>query len=288
MVYIRACRALAKGSDMIRIPYAGYNYYHQDGWEINRPNGIRFYSIIQIRNPFYYEEGGKTVYVDRTGFLFYRPLDPEHFYYKDGPYTDDWIHLEDDNGELDELFEKLGLEFAKALIVYDSSEASAIMQSIAAEVRKKSSNHDFIMDSLARLLIYKIADAKAESVNPKKDFASGTLESYRPAFNRLRGRIYQGGEAARIENVSDLADEMNMSISYFQHVYKALYGVPVTKDLIISRIEYAAYLLRNRNAGISEIAASCGYESIEHFNRQFKKLKGCSPTDYVKEQHGLK
>ncbi len=270
---------------MIKIPYAGYNFFHQDGWEIDRPNGLRFYSIIRIRNPFYYEENGKTVYVDRPAFLFYRPSDPEHFYLRGAPYTDDWIHLDAEEGELESLFESVGLEFAKALIVFDNSESSAIMQNIAAEARKKSANHDHVMDSLARLLIYKIADAKAESIDLKKDFTSGTIESYRPSFNRLRGRIYQGGEAARIENVSVLADEMNMSVSYFQHVYKALFGVPVTKDLIISRIEYAAYLLRNRNAGIAEIATACGYETIEHFNRQFKKLKGCSPTDYVKEQH---
>ena len=271
---------------MIKIPYAGYNFYHQDGWEIDRPNGLRFYSIIRIRNPFYYEEDGKTVFVDRPAFLFYRPSDPEHFYLRNTPYTDDWIHLDAEEGELEELFDSVGLEFARALIVYDSSEPASIMQSIAAEARKKSENHDQIMDSLARLLIYKIADSKAESINPKNDFKSVTLESYRPAFNRLRGKIYQGGEAARIDNVSVLADEMNMSVSYFQHVYKALFGVPVTKDLIISRIEYAAYLLRNRNAGVALIASSCGYDSIEHFNRQFRKLKGCSPTDYVKEHRG--
>ena len=76
---------------------------------------------------------------------------------------------------------------------------------------------------------------------------------------------------------------MNMSVSYFQHIYKALYGVPVTRDLIIARIEYAIYLLRSRNLSIAEAASVCGYETIEHFNRQFKKEKGCSPTDYMKE-----
>ncbi len=271
---------------MIKIPYAGYNFYHQNGWEIYRPDGIRWYSIIFIRNPFYYAEYGdedRMVFVDRPGFLFYRPKDHEHFYYKDAPYTDDWIHLDDESGELEALFKDLKLEFSKALVLYDSSEAGSIMQTIAAEVRKKGANHDAIIDSLARLLIYKISDLRDSSEEQKKEFRSGTLESYRNRFNALRGRIYQGGEAARIGNVSELAAEMNMSISYFQHVYKALFGVPVTKDLIISRIEYASYLLRNHNAGIAETAAICGYESIEHFNRQFKKIKGSSPTDYIKE-----
>ena len=271
---------------MINVPYAGYNFFHQDGWEITRPDGIRHYTIIFIRNPFYYviKDGDelKTIYVERPSFLFYRPSDHQHFYRRNAPYTDDWIHFIGDEKEIDKLFEDLGLPFSKALTLYDSSEPSSIMQMIAAEARKNSDHHDMIMDSLIRILLYKISDLHGRGDDAGMDFTSGTIESYRRRFNILRNRIYQGGEAARIKEVSELAEEMNMSVSYFQHVYKALYGVPVTKDIIISRIEYASYLLLNQNEGISETAAICGYDSVEHFNRQFKKIKGCSPGDYKK------
>ena len=271
---------------MISVPYAGYNYYHQDGWEINRPNGIRHYTIVFIRNPFYYvvkeEDELKTIYVERPSFLFYRPSDHQQFYRRNAPYTDDWIHFIGDEKEIDRLFEDLGLSFSKALTLYDSSEPSSIMQMIAAEARKTSEHRDMIMDSLIRILLYKISDLHGKGDDAGMDFASGTIESYRRRFNILRNRIYQGGEAARIKGVAELAEEMNMSVSYFQHVYKALYGVPVTKDIIISRIEYASYLLLNQNEGISETATICGYDSVEHFNRQFKKIKGCSPGDYKK------
>lgn len=271
---------------MISVPYAGYNYYHQDGWEINRPNGIRHYTIVFIRNPFYYvvkeEDELKTIYVERPSFLFYRPSDHQQFYRRNAPYTDDWIHFIGDEKEIDRLFEDLGISFSKALTLYDSSEPSSIMQMIAAEARKTSEHRDMIMDSLIRILLYKISDLHGKGDDAGMDFASGTIESYRRRFNILRNRIYQGGEAARIKGVAELAEEMNMSVSYFQHVYKALYGVPVTKDIIISRIEYASYLLLNQNEGISETATICGYDSVEHFNRQFKKIKGCSPGDYKK------
>lgn len=271
---------------MINVPYAGYNYYHQDGWEINRPNGIRHYTIVFIRNPFYYvvKEGDelKTIYVERPSFLFYRPSDHQQYYRRNAPYTDDWIHFIGDEKEINRLFEDLGLSFSKALTLYDSSEPSSIMQMIAAEARKTSEHRDKIMDSLIRILLYKISDLHGKGDDAGMDFASGTIESYRRRFNILRNRIYQGGEAARIKGVAELAEEMNMSVSYFQHVYKALYGVPVTKDIIISRIEYASYLLLNQNEGISETATICGYDSVEHFNRQFKKIKGCSPGDYKK------
>ena len=273
---------------MISAPYAGYNYYHQDGWEINRPDGIRHYTIVFIRNPFYYvlkkETGLETVYVERPSFIFYRPSDYQHFYLRNAPYTDDWIHIGGDEKEIDGLFEELGIPFSKEVTLYDNSEPSSIMQTIAAEARKTSEHHDRIMDSLVRVLLYKISDLYRSEGENKTDFTSGAIESYRRRFNLLRNRIYQGGEAARIKEVSLLADEMNMSVSYFQHVYKALYGVPVTRDLIISRIEYAAYLLQNQNRTISETAVICGYDSIEHFNRQFKKLKGCSPSEFQKER----
>ena len=271
---------------MINVPYAGYNFFHQDGWEITRPDGIRHYTIVYIRNPFFYVvkkgEELNTIHVERPSFLFYRPSDYQHFYLRNAPYTDDWIHFIGDEKEIDKLFEDLGLEFSKALTLYDSSEPSSIMQMIAAEARKNSEHHDKIMDSLIRILLYKISDIKKKNIDNAIDFTSGTIEGYRRRFNILRNRIYQGGEAARIREVSDLAEEMNMSVSYFQHVYKALYGVSVTKDIIISRIEYASYLLLNQNTTISETAALCGYDSIEHFNRQFKKVKGCSPSEYKK------
>jgi AraC family transcriptional regulator of arabinose operon len=220
--------------------------------------------------------------VERPSFIFYRPTDYQLFYLRNAPYTDDWMHFIDDSDECENLFNELGLPFSKALTLHDSSEPSSIMQMIAAEARKNSEHHEMIMDSLIRILLYKISDLYSKNEDNKIDFTSGAIESYRRRFNILRNRIYQGGEAARIKEVSELADEMNMSISYFQHVYKALYGVPVSRDLIISRIEYASYLLLNQNTGIAQAAAICGYDSVEHFNRQFKKIKGCSPGEYKK------
>ena len=69
-----------------------------------------------------------------------------------------------------------------------------------------------------------------------------------------------------------------MSLSYFEHVYKELFHVPVTKDIIKSRISYARYLLRSTDNSIQDIARYCGYENIEQVNRQFKATVGYTPT----------
>ena len=83
-----------------------------------------------------------------------------------------------------------------------------------------------------------------------------------------------------ISNVNEISAGLNLSTSYFQHIYKQLFGVSVMSDIIRSRIEYACYLLSNNADSISEIAFRCGYENKEHFTRQFKEITGFTPRQY--------
>lgn len=49
------------------------------------------------------------------------------------------------------------------------------------------------------------------------------------------------------------------------------------------RIGYACKLLAADIFNISQIALECGFESIWHFNRSFKKITGITPTLYKKK-----
>lgn len=84
------------------------------------------------------------------------------------------------------------------------------------------------------------------------------------------------------DGADEIAKGLNISTSYFQHIYKKLFGVPVNQDIIKGRIEHAARLLMETDASVSEIAEQCGYENLEHFSRQFKKIKKVSPQKYRK------
>ncbi|MHA2856026.1 helix-turn-helix domain-containing protein [Paenibacillus lautus] len=73
---------------------------------------------------------------------------------------------------------------------------------------------------------------------------------------------------------------MNMSRSYFQHKYKQIFGISVINDIILNRLGYASYLLKNTSYAISHISGICGYENDVHFMRQFKKYVGLTPSEY--------
>ena len=74
-----------------------------------------------------------------------------------------------------------------------------------------------------------------------------------------------------------------MSRSYFQHIYREIFGVSCISDVINGKIEKAKVILSETSCTVSQAAAMCGYDNEEHFMRQFKKLVGVTPTVYRKK-----
>ncbi len=64
------------------------------------------------------------------------------------------------------------------------------------------------------------------------------------------------------------------------HLYKEFFGITFANDIINARIEMAKKLLVTSNMKIFEIAKKCGYESTEHFIRQFSKITGETPHKF--------
>jgi AraC-like DNA-binding protein len=48
------------------------------------------------------------------------------------------------------------------------------------------------------------------------------------------------------------------------------------------RIGHACKLIAENKLNIVEISYECGFNCLANFNRQFKKIKHISPTDYRK------
>ena len=77
-----------------------------------------------------------------------------------------------------------------------------------------------------------------------------------------------------------MAADVNMSRSYFQHLYSEVFGVSCMADVISGKIEKAKEILSETGCTVSQVASMCGYDNDEHFMRQFKKIVGVTPTKY--------
>jgi YesN/AraC family two-component response regulator len=72
----------------------------------------------------------------------------------------------------------------------------------------------------------------------------------------------------------------NMAVTTFCNFFKEHYRVTFVEYLNTVRIGYACKLLADKNKNVVEIAYESGYKNLANFNRQFKKFKSMTPTDY--------
>ncbi|AZN40285.1 AraC family transcriptional regulator [Paenibacillus albus] len=77
-----------------------------------------------------------------------------------------------------------------------------------------------------------------------------------------------------------LASRAAVSPSYFSRTFKQMTGLSVIEFIIAKRITMAKELLLTTDHTIAEIAVQCGFESLPHFYRMFKKFAGSTPNHY--------
>jgi AraC-like DNA-binding protein len=82
--------------------------------------------------------------------------------------------------------------------------------------------------------------------------------------------------------VRDLLEVTNMSYATFYNYFKRNYKMPFKEYLLDIRVDYACKLLKDQSRNIAEIAYSCGFENLSNFNRQFRRLKSMTPSQYQK------
>lgn len=117
-----------------------------------------------------------------------------------------------------------------------------------------------------------------EALLSREQLKESGREDMRPAIEYLM-------EHFREEiSVEDLARLSHLSKSYFMSCFKKAAGVSAMEYLAQLRIHAACEALSGGDERVSEIAYRCGYGNLSNFNRQFKRIAGCSPKEYRK--HG--
>ena len=83
-----------------------------------------------------------------------------------------------------------------------------------------------------------------------------------------------------LPSVQYFADELHLSANYFGDLIRKETGKSAQEYIQQKVIEKAKDKLYNPEKAVNEIAYELGFKYPHHFSRMFKKLVGCSPTDY--------
>jgi len=87
--------------------------------------------------------------------------------------------------------------------------------------------------------------------------------------------------------LAELAALSNRSLATFKRDFQRHYGVSPRQWINRRRLEHAQLLLRQTAQKISDIALSCGFESVSHFIRIFRKEYGATPQSLRRDGTSL-
>ncbi|MDO4492802.1 MAG: AraC family transcriptional regulator [Clostridia bacterium] len=80
--------------------------------------------------------------------------------------------------------------------------------------------------------------------------------------------------------VQDVADHLGITANYFSTLFHETTGDSFVNRLNGVRVEQAARLLKETKLPIGDIGFRCGFNTVQHFNRTFKKVTGMPPGKY--------
>lgn len=140
--------------------------------------------------------------------------------------------------------------------------------------------HQNKVEQIATLLLI-ISQITKSKTEPLSSFV------YRKTYSDDEGKrmsnVYEYAMERYHEQISleEISERANMSKNAFCRYFKKRTNKTFFQFLIEIRIENACKLLSGQpESPVNGIAEQCGFSNIANFNRKFKELKGCTPTQY--------
>ena len=85
-----------------------------------------------------------------------------------------------------------------------------------------------------------------------------------------------------------VARAVYLSPNHFSKLFSEINGVSFSDHLSRVRIEYAKKELLLTEKPVTDIALDCGFSSFSSFSRNFKRLCGCTPSEFRSEENEAK
>ena len=252
---------------------SGWHWKHPEDMKIIRPNGIHGMQIVLIQSRARVVIAEKEYKVGANTAFVMDSCVPHDLYADGEEYIDDWIRFELEDNDKDLLYE-MGIELNVPIELDDDivSRLISVCVDVAASGKPEK-------EEVERKLMSAIFLQIKSCCNPEK---KTKRTHYDRELDSMRRQIYDDPSADW--NIPAMAEQLSLSVPHFQRLYKQKYGVPCTKDILTSRMEYAKQLLISTDLSAVEVSEKCGYSDYSHFSKVFQKYACVSPAKFRKDK----
>ena len=116
-------------------------------------------------------------------------------------------------------------------------------------------------------------------LNEQEDDAADASASKKNYSLQQAKKYIDNNYTAKIA-LEEVAEIAGVSMYHFCRLFKEMTGLTFQSYVNRLRIEQARNMLNDDGFSITQIAFSVGYSDLTHFDRIFKKVEGCTPTQY--------
>ncbi len=254
----------------------GYNTIHGRNYSLVK-NGMENYLLILFKSPCILKINGAEISADCDTVIIYDINSDIDLHSDEDIFIYDWVCF--GIGGENDFFSALDIPLDTVIRYTDVNFLSELIRNLTNEFYSAGSNKTKMIDSLLKTILIKISET-----NGIRGIFPQTSDPHYSELLELRQKIYRNPHIKW--TVELMASEVNMSRSYFQRIYRETFGISCISDVIVSKTDKAREILSTTSCTVSQVAVMCGYDSDEHFMRQFKKIVGVTPTLYRKNIKG--
>ncbi|GIZ08885.1 AraC family transcriptional regulator [Flavobacterium sp. UMI-01] len=130
----------------------------------------------------------------------------------------------------------------------------------------------------------KILDQLAKHKKTKTLASQGFVNSFKETKNEIKDKVqaYIFKNFNKTITLEEVAQIAHMNASAFSRFFKRVNRKTFSNYLAEIRIGYACKRLLEDKSNVATICYEAGFNNISNFNRQFKLIMDCTPTEYVK------
>ena len=253
----------------MKLLYIGYNRGQNEHFTLKRKPRLVEYVMLVMRSRTFFVIENDTIYAHEGAVIIFDKNTAQHFGAHDDPFLHDWVTFDLTEDERDKLVAS-GVVFDKLLYPDNAFALSELIRTMHNEKYSFGSSDEKITSLYLEILLTKLALGIANATRLNRKYYSD--------LRRIRADIYSN--PTQRYTVSELARSLNLSTSYFLHLYKEQFGTSPVSDIVKTRMEYAEYLLAFTNQSVKQIADELGYSSDIQFIQQFRKFTGQPPGKY--------
>ncbi len=256
---------------MITVNFCEYSRFNQDYDTIFRPQGSGDYLFLLFKTPMKVYLGGELQITKENACLLYTPGQPQH-YQAVRRFGNSYLHFS--SGE--DPSHSYAIPANQIFYPENYVEVDDFIRRLQQEYLSNSPHREAYIHALCTQMFISLSRSLSRTANVQDQ------ENLYPLFLSLRLRMLT--DCQEDWNLERLCGYANLEKSQFYHYYRKFFSTSPKYDLLQVRLEKAKNLLSNEALQVNEVARLCGFSSLAHFSRYFKKCCGCPPGEYGRHQ----